>query len=106
MFFFFFFFFQAEDGIRDWSVTGVQTCASSDLGVKDNTLFVCDGSSGLKVYDKSNIPALEPLNHFKDIVTFDVIPLEDHLLMVGDEILYQYAYLGDGIREISRFSLN
>ena len=21
------FFFQAEDGIRDWSVTGVQTCA-------------------------------------------------------------------------------
>src|SRR5262249_59834987 len=22
-----FFFFQAEDGIRDWSVTGVQTCA-------------------------------------------------------------------------------
>src|SRR5262249_58933210 len=24
---FFVFFFQAEDGIRDWSVTGVQTCA-------------------------------------------------------------------------------
>src|SRR5437016_8129776 len=27
MFFVFVFFFQAEDGIRDWSVTGVQTCA-------------------------------------------------------------------------------
>ena len=27
MFFFFFFFFQAEDGIRDRDVTGVQTCA-------------------------------------------------------------------------------
>src|SRR2546426_8669834 len=27
---FFFFFFQAEDGIRDYKVTGVQTC-SSDL---------------------------------------------------------------------------
>src|SRR3712207_7646739 len=25
------FFFQAEDGIRDIGVTGVQTCASSDL---------------------------------------------------------------------------
>ena len=24
---FFFFFFQAEDGIRDYKVTGVQTCA-------------------------------------------------------------------------------
>src|SRR5216684_4344472 len=27
MVFFFFFFFQAEDGIRDVAVTGVQTCA-------------------------------------------------------------------------------
>src|SRR5207245_7697379 len=27
VFFFFFFFFQAEDGIRDATVTGVQTCA-------------------------------------------------------------------------------
>src|SRR5690349_22881118 len=27
VFFFFFFFFQAEDGIRDLYVTGVQTCA-------------------------------------------------------------------------------
>ena len=27
LFLFFFFFFQAEDGIRDTSVTGVQTCA-------------------------------------------------------------------------------
>ena len=26
-FFFFVFFFQAEDGIRDYDVTGVQTCA-------------------------------------------------------------------------------
>ena len=26
-FYFFFFFFQAEDGIRDVAVTGVQTCA-------------------------------------------------------------------------------
>src|SRR5262249_59751042 len=27
LFFFFFFFFKEKDGIRDWSVTGVQTCA-------------------------------------------------------------------------------
>src|SRR6266496_1375898 len=30
--FFFFFFFQAEDGIRDLYVTGVQTCALPILG--------------------------------------------------------------------------
>src|SRR5690606_39998423 len=30
--FFFFFFFQAEDGIRDFHVTGVQTCALPIFG--------------------------------------------------------------------------
>src|SRR2546425_10579079 len=34
MFFFFFFFFQAEDGIRDKLVTGVQTCALPILGLR------------------------------------------------------------------------
>src|SRR5207302_3307517 len=31
--FFFFFFFQAEDGIRDFHVTGVQTCALPIFGL-------------------------------------------------------------------------
>src|SRR5256885_4550384 len=31
----FFFFFQAEDGIRDYKVTGVQTCALPISGVGD-----------------------------------------------------------------------
>src|SRR5262249_61041448 len=31
-----FFFFQAEDGIRDWSVTGVQTCALPIFGGRAN----------------------------------------------------------------------
>src|SRR5256885_4936316 len=31
---FFFFFFQAEDGIRDYKVTGVQTCALPIYGFK------------------------------------------------------------------------
>src|SRR5687768_18149916 len=31
---FFFFFFQAEDGIRDVAVTGVQTCALRSQGVR------------------------------------------------------------------------
>ena len=34
--FVFFFFFQAEDGIRDRDVTGVQTCALPIFDVADN----------------------------------------------------------------------
>ncbi|MEO0571385.1 MAG: hypothetical protein AAF039_06740 [Bacteroidota bacterium] len=76
------------------------------LGIKDDKLFVCDGNSGLKVYDKSAVPDLPQLNHFKDIVTFDVIPMEEQLLMVGDGILYQYEYLDDQIELISSLNLN
>jgi len=76
------------------------------LGVKDEKLFVCDGTSGLKVYDKTNIDELVLLDHFENIVTFDVIPLQDHLLMVGDEILYQYEYLQSGINLISSMDLD
>src|SRR2546426_11998843 len=37
---FFFFFFQAEDGIRDYKVTGVQTCALPIYSMKiDETFF-------------------------------------------------------------------
>src|SRR5256885_16941299 len=33
---YYFFFFQAEDGIRDYKVTGVQTCALPILGAVDD----------------------------------------------------------------------
>src|SRR5437016_7753017 len=36
----FFFFFQAEDGIRDWSVTGVQTCALPIFSPGDDKVCV------------------------------------------------------------------
>lgn len=76
------------------------------LGIKDEKIFICDGDSGLKVYDKTDINDLIELNHFDDIVTFDVIPLANHLIMVGDEILYQYEYLNDGIKLLSQIGLN
>lgn len=76
------------------------------LGIKGEKLFICDGSSGLRVYDKSEAPNIVPLNHFENIVTYDVIPLEEQLLMVGDGILYQYEYLDNDIRLISQFQLN
>ena len=76
------------------------------LGIRDEKIFICDGASGLKVYDKTDINNLIELNHFEDIVTYDVIPMENHLIMVGDEILYQYEYLDGGIKLISQIGLN
>lgn len=75
------------------------------LGIKDEKLFVCDGDSGLRVFDKTDIDNLVEINHFKDIITFDVIPREENLIMIGDDILYQYEYLEDGIALLSRLNL-
>lgn len=76
------------------------------LGIKDNKLFICDGASGLRVFDKSDAPNITALNHFEGMFTYDVIPLQEQLLMVGDGVLYQYEYLDDDIRLISQMSLN
>jgi hypothetical protein len=75
------------------------------LGIKDEKLFICDGSYGLKVFDKTNVEDLLPLQHFEDIITFDVIPMDSHLLLVGDDTLYQYEYLADEIRLLSTINL-
>src|SRR5207237_6303686 len=51
-FFFFFFFFQAEDGIRDSSVTGVQTCALPIFSTGNGLYLVdADGSGPLAPRD-------------------------------------------------------
>src|SRR3989454_1688481 len=42
-----FFFFQAEDGIRDYKVTGVQTCALPISWVESSTSFLRSAGSFL-----------------------------------------------------------
>ncbi len=76
------------------------------LGIKDNLLFICDGTSGLKVYNKTVIEDLELLNTFKNITAFDVIPMENNLLLIGDNTLYQYSYSNNGVELLSEFQLN
>src|SRR5215203_778140 len=44
----FFFFFQAEDGIRDIGVTGVQTCALDFLGLVKGAALVVTDSGGIQ----------------------------------------------------------
>src|SRR3989454_8208166 len=46
---FFFFFFQAEDGIRDYKVTGVQTCALPISSPRTRRTFRRDGSAALNL---------------------------------------------------------
>ena len=76
------------------------------LGIRDEKLFICDGASGLKVSDKTDIMDLTTLDVFSDIVTFDVIPQEDRLLLVGDDVLTQFTYTETGLNLLSSFALD
>lgn len=75
------------------------------LGIKEDVLFVCDGTAGLKLFDKSNPLDVKSIKTLKNIQSKDVIPLEDVLVMIGGETLYQYNYVNDGVELISTFSL-
>jgi hypothetical protein len=78
------------------------------LGVDGDLLFICDGDAGLKVYDKSD--PLQILNnqlaHYKDFNTFDVIPLNNVLMLIGKDGIYQYDYSDPkNIRQISHLKI-
>jgi len=64
------------------------------LGIDDQTLFVCDGDAGLKVYDIADKTHIDDhqIASFSNINTFDVIPFNDFLFMIGDDGFYQYDY--------------
>src|SRR5437773_9491468 len=63
MLFFFFFFFQAEDGIRDRDVTGVQTCAlpiypQPSQVLKDLIFVLGPGTLPISVLNPENVSAV------------------------------------------------
>jgi hypothetical protein len=64
------------------------------LGVDNQVLFVCDGDDGLKIYNAEDPYAIDDnmIAHYANIDAFDVIPLGNVLLMIGEDGLYQYDY--------------
>ncbi len=64
------------------------------LGISDNTLFVCDGGAGLKIYSVEDPETIDEnqLAHFENIDAYDVIPLGEVLILIGETGLYQYDY--------------
>lgn len=64
------------------------------LGKSGSNLFVCDGSSGLKIFNATNPKQLfsNVIKTYPGIDAYDVIPLPNNLVMIGDSGLYQYNY--------------
>jgi hypothetical protein len=64
------------------------------LGLDGNTLFLCDGPDGLKVFDKTDLGTISQhlISQFSGITAADVIPHNNVLLMTSAQGIYQYSY--------------
>ena len=72
------------------------------LGIDSNTLFVCDGTDGLKVYNAVDPIRLKKTAEFPEIHAWDVIPVNGLLFMIGEDGFFQYDYSGpDDINLVS-----
>jgi hypothetical protein len=64
------------------------------LAVDGNTLFLCDGPDGLKVFDKSDLGQINNrmISRFPGITAADVIAHNQTLIMTSAEGIFQYSY--------------
>lgn len=64
------------------------------LGIDGNTLFICDGDAGLKVFNATDpLTVGDHLNQqFKNIQATDIIPFNNLAIVIGDDGIYQYDY--------------
>lgn len=61
------------------------------LGIKNGVLYVGCGANGLKIFNATNSAGLILANSYANNVK-DVIPLDSHLITVGDNTITQYSY--------------
>lgn len=64
------------------------------LGIDGDILFVCDGDAGLKVFNAADKTKINQnlIKVFPNIKTYDVIPVNGYLFMVGTDGFYLYDY--------------
>ncbi len=63
------------------------------LGKDGNTLFICDGTAGLKVYNAADVLKIDQNKIGSQAIhSYDVIPYGNLAIVTGEDGLYQYDY--------------
>lgn len=75
-----------------WLVKSYPLTNPYGLSKSGNTLFICDGTSGLKVYDAEDVNNLRLLQTIDSIEAYDVIAQNANAIVVAKDGLYQYDY--------------
>lgn len=80
------------------------------LGIDNKKLFICD--NGLKVFDLDDPEQpvwVDDFTHIPEasgIDTYDVIPLNGLLLLIGSDGLYQFDYTNDKLTLVSKIEVS
>lgn len=77
-------------------VNSVQMSNPHGLGIGGDILFVTEGNAGFKIFDRTNPAEPELINFIDNIPAFDVIPLNNTLILTGNDGIYQFAYDQEG----------
>src|SRR5437870_7258943 len=88
------FFFQAEDGIRDGHVTGVQTCALPIFGVEEKLLDAksLTGRSAFgRLFEETTASLTCPFTHDGQISELSVQAIRSEERRVGKECRSRWA---------------
>ncbi|GAB4395576.1 MAG: hypothetical protein OHK0053_04650 [Microscillaceae bacterium] len=63
------------------------------LGIDGSTLFVCEGTQGLKVFDVNEPRYPQLIQHLQGFDAYDVIPNNGVLILTGANGIFQYQYV-------------
>jgi len=94
--------FNIEDLTQPYLIDEYQMTAPKGVGLDGETLFICDDTDGLKIFDVSDPLEIQLIKQFDHFTAFDVIPLDGLLLVVGPDNVYQFDYSNlEDIKQVS-----
>ena len=82
-----------SDKSNPFKVYTIEMESPKGLGISGDLLFVCD--NGIKVYDISD-PEIPQFIRKENLSAFDVIPIDNLLIVVAESGLYEYEFNNNG----------
>jgi len=96
-----------KDPTRPVQLSSYELANPYGLGVKNNLLFVCDGTAGLKVFDVTDPYKPAMIKVYEDIVAQDIIIDDDRIILTGPGGVTQYSYTPTGeLQKLSEITIS
>ena len=77
------------------------------LGKDGNTLFICDGTDGVKIYNAENVLNISLIHQINNLNAYDAIPWEGRLIVTAEDGIHQYDYSDlNNIRSLSTIHIS